>query len=86
MSNNRLYVGNKKSKKWLMLCKGWGEGWDGLNGKKIKMFNKFIMSEDCIGESDFSPTSLFFFTEQDRMECNTVFCGPDWEEFTEKDW
>ena len=54
--------------------------------EKIKMFNKFIMSEACIGESDFSPTSLFFFTEQDRMEYNTVFYGPDWEEFTEKDW
>lgn len=60
MANNRLYLGDKKDKVYLMISKGFGDGWEGLYNKEL--FNEFLFNK--IGESDIGgKTDLFLFTE-----------------------
>ena len=65
MANNRLFIGNTNTKEWVMLAKGFGNGWTVRNLDKLNNFiedSKFIPETDVNGLSQF-----FFFTEYDNI-------------------
>ena len=73
MANNRLYVGNRKTKEYSFLSKGFGTGWVAEDaGKNLE---NFLDNTHTFGESNFDDTSLFFFTEQSE----------EWDEILD-DW
>ena len=65
MSNNRLYIGNKKTEEYLMLAKGFASGWDQRNDPKLLASwweDHVFFEESEIG----GKTSLVVFTEYDH--------------------
>jgi hypothetical protein len=61
MANNRLFIGNRISKKYLMISKGFGSGWNGI--RNLELLEQFIQEDECVPESNDGETSLFLFTE-----------------------
>lgn len=62
MANNRLYIGNKRTKEKVMIAKGFGSGWE-LREERV---TKFIENFENINESDVGKkTDLVLFTEYD---------------------
>lgn len=68
MANNRLYIGNKETKQYAYLTKGYADGWDAYNSEGLKNnFLNFIEQTDTFKESNNGKTNLFFFTEADDI-------------------
>ena len=65
MANNRLYLGNRETKKWIFVEKGWGSFWNGgkFNAKKIHAFIVYEGDGANVGEK----TNLIFFNETDDI-------------------
>jgi hypothetical protein len=81
MANNRLYLGNKETKEWIFVEKGWGVWWNGdkFNCDKVRAFIIYGTSEANVGDK----TDLVFFTEYD--ECYDDFMK-NGEEFDYKEF
>lgn len=50
MANNRLFIGNRISKKYLMISKGFGSGWSGI--RNLEILERFITEDELIPESN----------------------------------
>jgi hypothetical protein len=67
MANNRLYIGNKETKEWVLLCKGYGGGWENIfSADKVNEFLSNQTDEGFLGGS----TNLILFTEYDEEVYN----------------
>lgn len=73
MSNNRLYIGNKKTKEYIFIEKGWGSGWTGdwFDADALKEF----LQEQFEEGSEQKDTDLVFFTEQSDMYADFIDNG-----------
>ncbi|MCP3924901.1 MAG: hypothetical protein GY714_20170 [Desulfobacterales bacterium] len=81
MANNRLFVGNTKTKEWVMLAKGFGNGW---NTRLVDKLDAFIRSWEFICESDVGcKTQFFFFTEYDNIHAEVFDENSEWKEYKE---
>jgi hypothetical protein len=64
MANNRLYIGNKETKQYVLLSKSMGGGWSGVfNPDKFEYFLNDQTDEGFLGGS----TNLVLFTEYDEI-------------------
>jgi hypothetical protein len=78
MANSRLFLGNKETKEYIFVEKGWGVYWNGgwFNSVEVQAF---IMYGDTCGDE----TDLIFFTEfcdcySDFMENGERFDYTEW--------
>ena len=64
MANNRLYIGNVKTKDYMFVEKGWGLSWNGghFAPKLLEYFLENTHDEANVGDK----TNLIFFTENDE--------------------
>lgn len=83
MANNRLYVGSSKSRTYLLISKGFGNGWHGISDNQTKLFDRFLLeTEELIPESEvLGKTSLVFFTESDELYDLVFSKQSKWREF-----
>jgi hypothetical protein len=79
VANNRLYLGHKKSKLWILLTKGFGSGWHGLSKSQVDLLEEFFGEPEHIGESDISrKTDLVLFSEYDDLYEEVMGESSDW--------
>ena len=64
MSNNRLFIGNTKTKEYCLLAKGWGSGWNIVDNDELERFLYGQNNEGGLKDGKDS-TNLILFTEYD---------------------
>ena len=65
MANNRLYIGNRRTKKYLCIAKS-GDDWGELFPSDVWIINEMLES-DCPWDGK---TNLMFFTDSDNEACD----------------